>query len=65
MFLGEFGVYEEVPLDQRAAWTRAMRKAAEDRGFGWCYWDYATTFKAYNVEREEWIYSLQRALFED
>lgn len=65
MFLGEFGVYEEVPLDQRAVWTRAMRKAAEDRGFGWCYWDYATTFKAYNLEREEWIYSLQRALFED
>lgn len=65
MFLGEFGVYEEVPLDQRVKWTRAMRETAEAHGFGWCYWDYATTFKAYNIDRETWIRSLLSALVED
>ena len=65
MFLGEFGVYENVPLDQRAQWTRAMRVSAEAHGFGWCYWDYATTFKAYNLERETWIRTLLAALIED
>ena len=65
MLLGEFGVYEDVPLEQRAVWTRAMRKAAEDRGIGWCYWDFATTFKAYNLERDEWIYSIKSALLDN
>lgn len=65
IFLGEFGVYEDVPLDQRVAWTRAMREAAEARNIGWCYWDYATTFKAYNLERETWIRSILSALMGD
>ncbi|WP_300391490.1 glycoside hydrolase family 5 protein [Henriciella sp.] len=65
ILLGEFGVYEDVPLDQRVAWTRAMREFAEERNIGWCYWDYATTFRAYNPERETWIRSMLSALIED
>ena len=65
ILLGEFGVYEDVPLDQRVAWTRAMREFAEERNIGWCYWDYATTFKAYNIDRETWIRSILSALIED
>ena len=65
MFLGEFGVYEEVPLALRVSWTRAIREIAEERGFGWCYWDYATTFKAYNLDRETWVHSMLSALIED
>lgn len=65
MFVGEFGVYEEVPLDQRVKWTRAMRETMEGEGFSWCYWDYATTFKAYNQSRETWINSILSALIED
>ena len=65
IFMGEFGVYEDVPLDQRVGWTRAMRESAEARNIGWCYWDYATTFKAYNLERETWIRSMLSALIDD
>ena len=65
MLIGEFGVYEDVPLDQRVKWTRAMREAAEDRNFGWCYWDFATTFKAYSIERDAWIGSMLDALTGD
>ncbi len=65
MLLGEFGVYEEIPLDQRVTWTRTMRELAEERRIGWCYWDYATTFKAYNMERETWIRSILSALIDD
>lgn len=65
MLLGEFGVYEGVPLSERVKWTRAVREAAEDNNIGWCYWDYATTFKAYIPERETWINSLRSALIED
>ena len=45
-------------------WTRAVRETAEDYGIGWCYWDYATTFKAYIPERETWINSLLSALID-
>ncbi|WP_158085532.1 glycoside hydrolase family 5 protein [Henriciella aquimarina] len=65
ILLGEFGVYEDVPLDQRVKWTRAMREMAEARNIGWCYWDFATTFKLYNQDREAWIGSLLSALIED
>ncbi|MEQ9316050.1 MAG: glycoside hydrolase family 5 protein [Henriciella sp.] len=65
MFVGEFGVYQNVPLAQRVKWTRAFREAMEAEGFGWCYWDYATTFKVYNQSRETWINSMLSALMDD
>ncbi len=65
ILLGEFGVYEDVPLDQRVGWTRAMREFAEERNIGWCYWDFATTFRAYNIDRETWIHSMLSALMDD
>ncbi|WP_300377194.1 glycoside hydrolase family 5 protein [Henriciella sp.] len=65
IFLGEFGVYEHVPLNQRVKWTRAMRELAEERNIGWCYWDYASSFRAYNLEREVWIRSMRAALLDD
>ncbi|MDJ0922445.1 MAG: glycoside hydrolase family 5 protein [Henriciella sp.] len=62
VLVGEFGVYEEVPVAERARWTRAMREGMEARGLGWCYWDYATTLKAYDLETEAWIPNLYDAL---
>ena len=42
IFLGEFGSYAKVNknLDDRAAWTRAVSKAASDRGFARALWVY-------------------------
>ena len=45
IFLGEFGVVNRSregngPVSShRYAWLRAVRSAAEDRGFGWALWD--------------------------
>ncbi len=55
VFMGEFGVYREVALDQRAAWTRAVRVAAERHGIGWCHWGFAADFRAYDTAGEAWI----------
>lgn len=65
VFVGEFGVYEGVPSDQRAEWIRAQRLGMETRGFGWCYWDFATTLKAYDVDTEKWLPEIRAALLED
>lgn len=62
VFVGEFGVYEGVPERHRAEWIKAVRKGLEARGMGWCHWDYATTLKAYDVRREEWLPHIRRAL---
>lgn len=64
VFVGEFGVYEEVPAEQRARWTRAMREGLESRGLGWCYWDYATTLKAYDQSKEAWLPEIRAALLD-
>ena len=62
LLLGEFGVYEEVPMDLRADWTGFVRAEAEFAGFGWCHWGFGTTFKAYDQAEGDWIYPLLRAL---
>lgn len=62
VFMGEFGVYREVPLDQRAAWTRAVRNAAERHGIGWCHWGFAADFRAYDAAEDAWIPPMLDAL---
>jgi endoglucanase len=64
VLVGEFGVYEGVPIEQRAQWTQTMRKGLEARGLGWCYWDYAGSLKAYDVETEAWLPEIKSALLD-
>jgi endoglucanase len=62
VFLGEFGVYADVPTRQRAEWTREVRMAAEQRGISWCYFDWATTFRIYDLDHERWVRPIRQAL---
>ena len=64
VFIGEFGVYEKVPIEQRARWTRALRVGSEERGFGWCHWDWSTTLKVYDLPREAWLPEMKSALLD-
>jgi len=62
MQLGEFGVNARVPLAQRVAWTRAVRRACEARGLGWCVWDFAGAFPVWDRDRRAFIPNLLDAL---
>ncbi|MEL7033861.1 MAG: glycoside hydrolase family 5 protein [Pseudomonadota bacterium] len=64
VFVGEFGVYQGVPIEQRARWTRAMRVGLENRGLGWCYWDFAGSLKVYDVATEAWLPEIKSALLD-
>ncbi|TGY88499.1 glycoside hydrolase family 5 protein [Marinicauda algicola] len=64
VLLGEFGVYGEVPLPARAQWTRAVREAAEARGFAWCHWDFASSFPVYQTGEARWIEDMRAALLD-
>ena len=63
VLLGEFGVYDKVSPPQRAAWTRFVREQAEANGMGWCYWEWATSFKMYDTGSEQFVPGLKDALF--
>jgi endoglucanase len=55
MFLGEFGVNQNVALDQRVLWLTETRSAWEANGLAWCVWDYAAAFPLYDQKKEAWI----------
>jgi endoglucanase len=61
--LGEFGVNGAVPVQQRAAWTRAVREACETEGVGWCVWDFAGAFPIWDRETRAFIPLMRDALF--
>ena len=62
VFLGEFGVYREVPEAARADWISAVRNGAEARGIGWCHWGFAAEFRAYEPSDARWIDAISTAL---
>jgi endoglucanase len=62
MFLGEFGVYYEVPMAGRARWIAAVARVAEAHGFPWAYWQLDTDFAAYDIARDTWVEPVRKAL---
>lgn len=48
VYLGEFGVINTVPMDDRVEWTAFAINAAEERGFSWGYWELTEAFTAYD-----------------
>jgi endoglucanase len=62
VLLGEFGVYAEARLDQRARWTDAVRRAAEAQGMGWCVWALDAHFSIRDRATGDWIAPMHDAL---
>lgn len=63
--LGEFGSYERAPIASREIYTRFVRDEAEARGFGWAYWEFASSFGVYPAASNTWLEPLRRALLDD
>jgi endoglucanase len=60
--LGEFGAYSKAEMASRIRWTRAVRELAEERGFSWHYWEFASGFGVYDPESRRWRGELRDAL---
>lgn len=65
IFVGEFGVYQGVPIEHRARWTRTLREGLEARDLAWCYWDFTGSLKAYDTDREAWLPEIKAALLDE
>ncbi len=64
MFLGEFGAYEVADMESRARWTRFIVQEAEKHGFSWAYWEFCSTFGAYDTKAKAWRQPLKAALLD-
>jgi endoglucanase len=62
ILLGEFGAYDKAPLESRVAYTSAVARAAEKRGWAWAYWQFDSDFILYNIDQDTWMEPIYRAL---
>ena len=64
LHLGEFGAYEAADMKSRENYTRMVRQEAERRGFGWAYWEFASSFGVYSPKTGTWVEPIRRALLD-
>lgn len=62
VFLGEYGVFEGVPLAQRARYYKAVRDAFNGIGVDGCVWGYTNTFGFRHPTTGVWNHTLLRAI---
>lgn len=64
ILLGEFGAYDKsgTPEAMRLAYTSAVAREAERRGFSWAYWQFDGDFIAWDMKRNAWVEPIRRAL---
>ena len=62
LYLGEFGAFQAADMDSRARWTRAVADAARRRGMSFAYWEFGSSFGAYDPVKLKWRAPLLEAL---
>jgi endoglucanase len=62
ILLGEFGAYDKGPIDSRVAYTSAVARAAEKRGWAWAYWQFDSDFIVYDIDKDQWNEPIHEAL---
>ena len=62
ILLGEFGAYDKADMPSRVAYTSAVARAAEARGWAWSYWQFDSDFIVYDMKRDAWVTPIHEAL---
>lgn len=64
ILLGEFGAYDKsgTPLDLRVGYIAADRSEAERHGFSWAYWQFEGDFVAWDMQKQQWVEPILKAL---
>jgi endoglucanase len=64
ILLGEFGAYDKsgTPEAMRLAYTSAVAREAERRGFSWAYWQFDGDFIAWDMKHNAWVEPIRHAL---
>ena len=62
ILLGEFGAYDRGDMDSRARYTAHVARTAESLGWAWTYWQFDSDFIVYNIDKDEWVEPIWKAL---
>ena len=62
ILLGEFGAYGAGDMASRARYTAHVARTAESHGWAWAYWQFDSDFIVYDVDRDEWVEPIWKAL---
>lgn len=60
--VGEFGAYSKADMASRVRWTGFLCREMEKRGFSWNYWEFCSSFGAYDLDAGAWRPELLAAL---
>ncbi|NMC20250.1 MAG: glycoside hydrolase family 5 protein [Thermogutta sp.] len=62
MYLGEFGVYDRAPQEDRVRWLSFVTREAERRGWSWGYWQFDGDFILFNIGERKWVEPVLKAI---
>jgi endoglucanase len=64
VLMGEFGAYDKsgTPMAARVRYTATVRREAEAHGFPWAYWQFDSDFILYDIDRDQWVEPIRKAL---
>lgn len=54
VYLGEFGVFEAAPLEDRLRYLAAITRTAESFGWTWAYWQFDHDFALFDSATQRW-----------
>lgn len=62
IFLGEFGAYDQGPMESRIRYTDFVARTAEASGWSWAYWQFDNDFILWNMKTDGWVEPILHAL---
>ena len=62
ILLGEFGAYDQAPMESRVRYTDFVCRTAEASGWSWAYWQFDSDFILWDMKRDAWFEPILRAL---
>ncbi len=62
LYLGEFGVYDRAPPEDRVRWLSFVTREAERRGWSWGYWQFDGDFILFNIAEKRWVDPVLKAI---
>ncbi len=62
ILLGEFGAYDKGDMDSRVLYTAHAVRTAEALGWAWAYWQFDSDFIVWDMEKNDWVAPLRKAL---
>jgi len=65
IYLGEFGVYDKAPQEDRVKWLNFVTREAERRGWSWAYWQFDGDFILYDIPKGQWVEHILKAIMPD